>query len=314
MVEQVVSGGSEQKKESTSNPNAQGPSRPRGSSSTKNVKNNRKPKLKELRANQSKKQKSQIAKRKFGKNAGRVAGKTALRTAALAGGTARFVAKNGVRAAGMATMGAIGVSAGIATGDMSNVAKFGIAGSIAGKGVTDFGINVGSEGLKYDINKGVENHNIRKSIKEESEREVLGEDGYAQLQNDRAYVNFVKNKENMKQLEQKMDDRKKGIKGEEAVDDMLEDDHVRECFQNGITDVKDIAAARKLQQETNCSQEEAIATHSIVKMVNDQKIKNMTTDVYDGYKSRISGKMGNDDKKAEQVLSMAEKFQKFREE
>lgn len=101
---------------------------------------------------------------------------------------------------------------------------------------------------------------------------------------------------------------------------MMADDHVRNCFQNGITSTRDISAIRKFQQAEGCTQEEAIATHAITKMVGDKKIEDMKENDRNGYKNSIARKFGEDssvvdpDAQAERVMKMAKTLQDFQDE
>ena len=164
------------------------------------------------------------------------------------------VGRKGIRMAAGAALaaaaGTIGVAAGVASGDPSNVLQYGMAGigagALAGGKAADAVMNTAGAG--YDK---VKNSETRKAMVEAYHGE---EEGYKQKQQEKQIKQWKKNVEYKEQLERTL--------GEEQAKQMYKQGEIDEYLKNGITEIPDMAAMHQLQEKKIAGNiQEAMAIH-----------------------------------------------------
>jgi len=161
-------------------------------------------------------------------------------------GLGRMARKIGVGAVGAATLGTVGLAAGIATGDLGNAFKYGLAGAGVGyAGANNLGDKaVAFEKKNREIFKegalGTEEYNTRNSIKE--------------LTNDNDFNNVCKHL---------------GVKSKAEKEQLI-----RQFHKNGITSASDIKKAMNAGASTNnINKEQIIAAAKIRKQATQYGMK-----------------------------------------
>ena len=147
--------------------------------------------------------------------------------------TGKFLGRNIIKAYGAATVGTIGVAAGLASDKYSNVATFGIAGAAAGNAMAKAGMKTAKK-IPTAVNRVGE---YRRQVRDQAEREVYTEKERKRIQNERADKEFLKDKDAREKYSKAFagEDYKKIM--EEAI----------EYRRYGVTDNDAIIKAMKLQ-------------------------------------------------------------------
>ena len=179
------------------------------------------------------------------------------------------VGRKGIRMAAGAALataaGTIGVAAGLASGDASNVFQYGMAGIgagfLAGRKSADAVMNTADAG--YDK---VKNSETRKAIVEAYHGE---EEDYKQKQQEKQIKQWKKNVEYKEQIERTV--------GEEQAKQMYNQGEIDEYLKHGITEVPDMVAMHELQEKKIAGNiQEAMAIHDYGERVGGdyKKLKN----------------------------------------
>lgn len=153
------------------------------------------------------------------------------------------------------TAATLGVAAGVASGNVKNVATYGIAGGAAGAAA---GRNVGAQIER--IPKAVSNAPIVK----EMQKEYYGEEEYSRRKQEKQIKEWKKNQQYRKELEEAV-----GIK---ATNEMYKNGEIEEYLKYDIDDAKSIATVHKMQEDgLASSRKEAIAAHKYANRIGDTK-------------------------------------------
>lgn len=203
--------------------------------------------------------------------------------------------KVGIRMAGAATLGAagatMGIAAGLATDDMTNVAKYGAAlgvgGAVAGNNIaknTVNGIPRAAKGISNAASKAHDNYRRERDTPEE----------YQKYQNKKADNEFRKNKEVQEKFEKEFGRKQAKEKMEDAM----------EYRKNGVTDTDLIIRTMKLDSgvigKTESTSKERIAAAKLASGVSSAKDIN-------SMQSRLEEK-GYDKKLVEQNMEAVRKL------
>ena len=148
-------------------------------------------------------------------------------------GAAKFTGKGILRAYGAATVGTIGVAAGLASEKYSNVATFGLGGAVAGRAMTNAVINVPSK-VKGTVEDAKEYY---EETRDEAEKEVYTDRERKDIVNERLDDKFLHDKEAIKAFKDEFGEL--GYKS--AMQDALK------YRQYGVTDNKTIIKAMTLK-------------------------------------------------------------------
>ena len=151
--------------------------------------------------------------------------------------------------------GIAGLAAGLATGDLSNVAKFGVGGVVAGASVGNAVSNTVSNIGGRVVNK----ENIDK-LKKDYESRVYTEEQRKRLKNERLDKQWEKNKDTIRMYKEKFGENYKQ-KMQEAI----------EFRKRGITDDKAIINTMNLKDKGKITQKEKFAYAKALSTVKDDK-------------------------------------------
>ena len=148
-------------------------------------------------------------------------------------GAAKFTGKGILKAYGAATVGTIGVAAGLASEKYSNVATYGIAGGLAGKALANATMKIPSK-IKGTVDNAVDYY---EDARDEAEKEVYTDRERKDAINERLDDKFLRDKEAIKMYKDEF--------GELGYKDAMND--ALEYRKYGITDNKTIIKAMKLK-------------------------------------------------------------------
>ncbi len=152
-----------------------------------------------------------------------------------------------------ATLGMIGVAAGIATGDPSNILQYGAIGGAAGYAAGNKAVNT----LTPDEERSEANLNAIR-------RAWHGEEKYAKIQKRQEYKEFINNAQSMEQLERRV--------GYDEAQEMKKNGDLQKYINNNLDSPEDIGAIEKLIADKDSKVEtieQGIAVASNAKRMGD---------------------------------------------
>ena len=146
---------------------------------------------------------------------------------------AKFTGRNALKLYGAATVGTIGVAAGLASDKYSNVATFGLGGAVAGKAMASAGINKFRK-IPDSVNNAKEYY---EDVRDEAEREVYTDKERKDIVNKRLDDKFLIDKDAIRMFKDEFGE----LHYEQAMEDALE------YRKYGVTDNKTIIKAMTLK-------------------------------------------------------------------
>lgn len=168
----------------------------------------------------------------------------------LPGKALKFAAKATVAGAA----GTIGLAAGVASGDLKNVATYGIAGATAG---AIAGENIGRQGEQFV--QGIENS---RTVEEMKKAYYGSEEEYKKRTEQKKIDQWKSNQKYRKDIE--------SVVGAEDAKQMYESGEIDDYLKYNISDVKDMLTVHELQKENTIrDRNEAIAIHKEAQKTGD---------------------------------------------